>query len=121
MQTMFFYFKQHLLKAFFDKIKTYHRKWLFVVEKQVFCFFLKYVYMGFKRPVLQIVIQRSKRFVKILKNMRSMGALQWKKLGNYKISSFFLVFQLQLGYFSLFCKTGFSVKNGSFDAHVDIF
>ena len=32
----FMYFKQHLLKAFFDKIKTDHRKWLFVAEKPAY-------------------------------------------------------------------------------------
>ena len=42
---------QHLQKAFFDKIKTDHRKWLFVAKKpviQVFFFFIfsKYVDMG---------------------------------------------------------------------------
>jgi len=30
-----FIFKQHLQKAFFDKIKTDRRKWLFVAEKPV--------------------------------------------------------------------------------------
>ena len=31
----FLTFKQHFLKAFFDKIKNDHRKWLFVAEKPV--------------------------------------------------------------------------------------
>ena len=33
--TVFFNFKWHLQKAFFDQIKTDHRKWLFVAEKPV--------------------------------------------------------------------------------------
>ena len=31
----FFHFKQHLQKAFNNKIKTDHRKWLFVAETPV--------------------------------------------------------------------------------------
>ena len=40
--TVFFNVKQHLLKAFFDKIKTDHHKWLFVAEKPVLQVFLKF-------------------------------------------------------------------------------
>ena len=40
--TVFFNVKQHLLKAFFDKIKTDHHKWLFVAEKPVLQVFFKF-------------------------------------------------------------------------------
>ena len=40
-----FNFKQHLQKAFFDEIKTDHRKWLFVVEKPVIFQFFQNVSM----------------------------------------------------------------------------
>ena len=39
---VFFNVKQHLLKAFFDKIKTDHHKWLFVAEKPVLQVFFKF-------------------------------------------------------------------------------
>ena len=69
------YFKQQLLKAFFDKIKTNHFKWLFVAEKSViqviFNLKKKHVDMDMKKSVLQSLILRSNRFVKKFKNMRS--------------------------------------------------
>ena len=53
--TVFFNFKKHLIKAFFDKIKT---------DNRIFKIFVEYVDMGIKRAVLQSLIQRSKRFSK---------------------------------------------------------
>ena len=70
----FFNFKQHLQKAFFYEIKTYHRKWLFVVEKpdiQMIFKFFQNISIWVSKSAFKSTIQRSKRFVKILKNMRS--------------------------------------------------
>ena len=47
----FFNFKQHLLKAFFDKIKTDDRKWLFVAKNKWFKKKSKFVDMGNKKSV----------------------------------------------------------------------
>ena len=82
--------------------------------------------MGIKRSVLQNLIQRSKGIVKIFKNVRSLGELKWKKLGKSQNQLFFLVFQLELGHFSLFCKTIFfplnmAWKDGCFVEKIDIF
>jgi len=54
-------FRQHLLKALFDKIKTDHRKWLFVAEKPN----IQVIFNLFEIISLN---QRSKRFVKTFIN-----------------------------------------------------
>jgi len=83
-----------------------------------------FVGMDIKRYVLQSLILSSKRFVKIYLKTCDLEALKWKK-EKTKNQLFSLVFQVQLGYFSLFWKTGFPLniawKDGSFDAHNDIF
>jgi len=70
---------------------------------------------------LQSLILNIKQFVKNIQTY-DLGALKWKKLGKSQNS---LVFQLQFGYYSSFCKTGFPLnmawKDKSFDAHIDIF
>ena len=76
---------------------------------------------GFKKLALQSLILNIKQFVKNIQTY-DLGALKWKKLGKSQNS---LVFQLQFGYYSSFCKTGFPLnmawKDRSFDAHIDIF
>ena len=62
--------------------------------------------------------------VTVCKNIQTcdLGSLKWIKLGKSQNS---LVFQLQLGYYSFFCKMVFPLnmawKDRSFDAHIDIF
>ena len=81
-----FNFKHHLQKAFYDKLKNDHRR----------------------KTGYTWDFQRSKRFIKKNSKTCDLGALKWrKKLGKSQNQPFFLVFQLQLGYFSLFCKTFF--------------
>ena len=66
----FIYFKQHLQKALFDKIKTDFRNWIFMAEKPVsqgiFNFFQNMTIYEY-----QSLIQRSRRVTKIFKNMQT--------------------------------------------------
>ena len=70
-----------------------------------------FVGMDIKRYVLQSLILSSKRFVKIYLKTCDLEALKWKK-EKTKNQLFSLVFQVQLGYFSLFCNMGVSVEYG---------
>ena len=100
-----FYFKQHLLTHFSMRPKLTIANgylWLKINTGYIrdFLIFPKYVDMGIKRSVLQSLIQRSKRFVKIFKNMRYI-----------KVENIWKITRTRL-FFIFFCKTVFSVEYG---------
>ena len=78
-----------------------------------------FVVMGIKRSVLKSLIQRSKRFVKIFKNMRYRRN-KVEKIREITKSPFSLVFQLHLFFRNFFFPTEFGLERWSFDDHFDI-
>ena len=98
-----FYFEQHLQIAFSIKSKWTIENghlWPKNLVIQVIFIFSKFVVMGIKRSVLKSLIQRSKRFVKIFKNMRYRRN-KVEKIREITKSPFSLVFQLHL-FFEIF-------------------
>ena len=80
-------------------------------QKRFFIALSLYPLSFFANTPFKSTIQRSKRFVKILKNMRSRSR-KVEQIREFTKSAVSLVFHVQLGYFSLFCKTMFSVEYG---------
>ena len=113
-----FYFKQHLLTHFSMRPKLTIANgylWLKINTGYIrdFLIFPKYVDMGIKRSVLQSLIQRSKRFVKIFKNMRYIKVENIWKITRTRL--FFIFFVKR------FFLLNMALKYGCFDAHIDIF